>query len=86
MATIAWTDTIRHHLRHPFSIEKTNVKLNTCERLQAIAMLLLLPLGILPAIIGFYTAASFLKIKKLKKINHALPITVTNVTDTAQLL
>ena len=75
MTIVAWRGTGCHHYLHPFSIQGTNLKLNKWEKLLSLAGLLLLPLGILPGVVAFYSISDCLKHRKFKKINRSLPIT-----------
>ena len=74
-------DSCSHHLMHPFSFKNSSVKLTVCEKISSLAWLLLLPLGVVPGIIGFYASAYVLK---KKKIAQQLPLckgTQSNLED-----
>ena len=59
-------DSCSHHLKHPFSFERSSFKLNVRQKLAALAGLLLLPLGIVPGLIAFYAIAYSFKAKIIK--------------------
>ena len=60
-------DSFSHHLLHPFSSENNSLKLSACEKIASLSGLILVPLGIIPGIVAFYTIAYLLKEERLKQ-------------------
>lgn len=61
-------DSFCHHLAHPFSLERKNIKLQGWERRFAVAALACTIFGLLPGLVAFYTLTYFFKKRHVTKL------------------
>ena len=73
-------DSFCHHLAHPFSLERKNIKLQGWERRFAVAALACTIFGLLPGLVAFYTLTYFFKKRHVTKLEEDPNASITKVS------